>query len=438
MTSDGFQVDQEKGALDRPPSKLSRLPRRSMNYPSVAELVRKYQDFLPPQGVEELTKTAFPPTAPLSDSEQEGPSNIPPRVRNRPPRRTLRAKPSVSDFESGYAANIAPRYLTHSKRPHGLPGQNSRIPGPLVSSLDSRVTSRQTSPDKRSLSARHDGTHKAGKVSPPLSRSGSILVSAKKKGKAAARGGAFEKTPVPRPTSSVGPRTTMRKQSGAGGKVSNIAKHFERISRDNERATRRYAVIRGRRPRPVANARAKVEVLDSITDAIRDEAESSDSSEADDEGEGEEDVDQGKSAGPPTPAATAVQPALPDLSSIEASPIAGDDDKQNEQLSETVVQPHDEGDPTLPSTSPVLPAMTHGPAPPTSPAPELEVGPGGSERHSILKALSGFWPQPLPQPRQRAETDAEDPMSDPEHIFRNSSMVVRTDEPTSIIALALK
>ena len=96
--------------------------------------------------------------------------------------------------------------------------------------------------------------------------------------------------------------------------------------------------------------------------------------------------------------------------------------------------------PTLPSTStsPVLTAMTHGPAPPTSPAPELEVGPGGSERHSILKALSGFWPQPLPQPRQRAETDAEDPMSDPEHIFRNSSMVVRTDEPTSIIALALK
>ena len=34
--------------------------------------------------------------------------------------------------------------------------------------------------------------------------------------------------------------------------------------------------------------------------------------------------------------------------------------------------------------------------------------------------------------------EADDFMADPEHIFRESSMVVRTDEPTSIIALTLK
>jgi hypothetical protein len=75
--------------------------------------------------------------------------------------------------------------------------------------------------------------------------------------------------------------------------VSNIAKHFERISRDNERATRRYAVIRGgRKPRPVASARAKVEILDSVRDAVKDEESesSSESSEADDEGEGDDDT----------------------------------------------------------------------------------------------------------------------------------------------------
>lgn len=224
-----------------------------------------------------------------------------------------------------------------------------------------------------------------------------------------------------------------------GGKVSNIAKHFERISRDNERATRRYAVIRGRRPRPVANARAKVEVLDSIKDAIRDEAESSDSSEADDEGEGEEDVEQ-KPAESPTLATTAAEPSHLDLNSTESLNTPQDDTKQDEHNPELVANSSDQTDQALPltSTSPVLAAMTHEAAPPISPAPELEVGPGGTERHSILKALSGFWPQPVPQARQRAETDAEDLMSDPEHIFRNSSMVVRTDEPTSIIALALK
>jgi 1-phosphatidylinositol-3-phosphate 5-kinase len=61
------------------------------------------------------------------------------------------------------------------------------------------------------------------------------------------------------------------------------------------------------------------------------------------------------------------------------------------------------------------------------------------ERLSILKALSGFWLQPPPQSRRRGcELEGDDIMSDPEHIFRDSSMVVRTDEPTSIIALALK
>ncbi|KAJ2923607.1 hypothetical protein H1R20_g13485, partial [Candolleomyces eurysporus] len=77
-----------------------------------------------------------------------------------------------------------------------------------------------------------------------------------------------------------------------GNKVSNIAKHFERLGRDADRAKSKYTVLRlgGKRARPVASARAKVEVLDSIKDAIRDEdeSESSDSSEADDEGDGME------------------------------------------------------------------------------------------------------------------------------------------------------
>ena len=61
------------------------------------------------------------------------------------------------------------------------------------------------------------------------------------------------------------------------------------MNRDSERANRRFAVIRGKRARPVASARAKVAVLESIKDAIKDESESSDSSEADDEGGGEDD-----------------------------------------------------------------------------------------------------------------------------------------------------
>ena len=67
-----------------------------------------------------------------------------------------------------------------------------------------------------------------------------------------------------------------------------------------------------------------------------------------------------------------------------------------------------------------------------SPSDAEAGGPTADRPSTILKALSGFLPHNL-----RSHLD-EDPMADPEHIFRESSMVVRTDEPTSIIALALK
>ena len=82
----------------------------------------------------------------------------------------------------------------------------------------------------------------------------------------------------------------MRRPTFTGNKVSNIAKHFERINKDTDKANRRYAVIRGRKARPVTTARAKAEILDSIKDAIKDESESSDSSEADDEGDDEDEA----------------------------------------------------------------------------------------------------------------------------------------------------
>ena len=62
------------------------------------------------------------------------------------------------------------------------------------------------------------------------------------------------------------------------------------MSRENERVNRRYSVIRGRRARPVASARAKVEVFDNVRDAILDESESSEADDADDEEEGIEEI----------------------------------------------------------------------------------------------------------------------------------------------------
>ncbi|KAF9020330.1 hypothetical protein BDZ89DRAFT_1138751 [Hymenopellis radicata] len=171
----------------------------------------------------------------------------------------LAKKPSTSDVEQGYAANIAPRYLTHSRRSCHQSG-NSSIPTLVGASngvMESRDSSRRPSPEKRSASGKPREMKFARSSSPPLLANGKILA------------------PTP-----LGPKGTP------GGKVSNMAKHFERLGRDADR--RKYNVIRGRRARPVATARARVEVLESVKDAINESESSDSSSEADDEGDSNE------------------------------------------------------------------------------------------------------------------------------------------------------
>ncbi|KAI8981204.1 hypothetical protein BD414DRAFT_93204 [Trametes punicea] len=433
---------------DRPTQPVaSRLPRRVSAYPSVAELVKKYQDYLPPQGVEDLTKTAFAPGIPVSESEQESAPPIRPRTRHKARQQQFLSKrSSVSDFESSYAANIAPRYLT--KRTLGQP--NSRIP--VASSSDSRNPSRRTSPDKRPSIARMstDSTVRCGRTSPPPLRAPSGTGS-RLRHKPSLRLGPKDKAPPARPVSAINPKSTFRRPPGTGSKVSNIAKHFERINRDTERANRRYAVIRGKRARPVASARAKVEVLESIKDAIMDESDSSDTSEADDEGGGA-DEDHPERTLPenvssqasqenaePTPAPAVVIQLASDQQTPEPSPdVVSVEPSLAEVATQSSTAPKEiPADDVLPSVmnSPMLSPATHNNMLPMTPPPtDIDIGPVG--RPSILKALTGLWPQQAP-PRSRTDADIDDPMADPEHIFRDSSMVVRTDEPTSIIALAL-
>ncbi|KAI0081129.1 hypothetical protein K474DRAFT_1614205 [Panus rudis PR-1116 ss-1] len=437
----------------------SRLPRRSAQYPSVAELVKKYQDFLPPQGVEELTKTALAPPVPMSESEYEGPQTITIKPRNKhKTTRTIMKKPSMSDFEQSYAANIAPRYLVTKRNvPNG--GYGSRIPGPVGPAYESHPSSRRSSPDKRpSLPRMHSDTAAwSGRTSPPLGRppqpAGPFIPKGNKMMKSPQRAIGRDRTHSYRTANSGsgGPKGSVKK-SGPGTKVSNITKHFERINRETERSSRRYTVIRGRRARPVASSKAKVEILESIKDAIKDEEESSssDSSEADDEGEGEEEDSRRSKKNTSAPAESPQHilplPAPevviqkdgdtpPQTSKSEPPPMSeAGASKDSELLQPPATAVPAMTSPEPPSAPPSVPAS---PAirpeqglSPASPPPELEGA--GTERHSsLLKALSGFWPnQPAPR-------DGDDPMADPEHIFRDASMVVRTDEPTSIIALAL-
>ena len=427
-----FKAEQSEPPPTRP--RASRLPRRTA--PSVAELVARYQDFIPAQGVEELAKTALPPSAALvSESEQEDVARPAPQpsVRGRR-RQELARKPSVSDFESGYAANAAPRYSGH-RRPFRQVSHTIKLPD--ASSVESRATSRYPSPEK--YKARFGEPSGSASSPPPSAKSPSGPASGKSvRGKAPSRGMGREK-PLPRSTSVSNAKPAIRRPpQSAGTKVSTIARHFERLNRDNERANRRYAVIRGRKARPVASSRATVEVLESIKDAIKDETDDSNSSsEADDEGGDEDEAHKSseKNTTDSSPEQSQTLPALPNHENPDApdaTPVQ--DEGVSIPTSSTPPLPPPLANLETPRSLPPSPFLQSEPpghpVPHTPPTIALDDMPGKS---SIFGQFRGLWSGQS----RRAELESEDPLNDPEHIFRDSLMVVRTDEPTSIIALSL-
>lgn len=113
--------------------------------------------------------------------------------------------------------------------------------------------------------------------------------------------------------SMIGSRVPVARRSehgpGTRSRVSTIAKHFDRISkeaeRERERQHRLLLAQRAKRARPVAMTRARVEVFSSVREAVRDDesepdsaAENSadDGASADDESEADEDDDSDEDA----------------------------------------------------------------------------------------------------------------------------------------------
>lgn len=411
-----------------PPSKLPRRPGMRI---SVAELVQRYQEG--PPGV-------IKPSSPASEHRQGAGAT---RIRRTRSKKMGGRQPLLSDFEQSYAANVAPKYLTQVSRRHGPNTPHaSRIPGPIPPNpTESREQSRQASPEKRQ---RVSGTSSKAQSSTLPDNGGKTTT----KGKLIPRYPPRDKSTVRQSSFAHGKSTFRRSVSNTGSKVSNIARHFERISKDSERANRRYAVIRGRRARPVASARPKVQVFDSIQDVMRNETESSDSSsDADDE----DDEDEDELPVPPPDLIlepeVKLEPEVVDQHAANNSHLESSHDSAQGQVINTTPQttgfvtpasgslgrspiasvPPSPGLPTLPVNSPAL-------------TPPEGWGPTPQERLSFMKAISGLWTQQLqPATIYKGLSDSyDDILADPVHIHRDSPIALRTDEPTSIIAVALR
>ncbi|KAK4687031.1 hypothetical protein P7C73_g3088, partial [Tremellales sp. Uapishka_1] len=452
---------------------VSRLPRRSRPAPSIADLVKRFQEsvsnqhFSPPtEGPSERPRSSMSMrraaarshSADGSDSDNQ---HVPrPRLRRgkteQPPsHRRDNHKPGLySDGDRSYAANAS--RIASGRQSFGGRLDQPRPPSrPKTPATAAPLSSGRNSPDP------------SARLLAPVPNK-TVTALALDKPRMTGKGKMPRRSETPSGRSSPLIRGTPRRSvGGSGNRVSSIARHFDRLSREAERdRQKRISLARGKRARPVGVTKAKVQVFDNLRDAFKDEFDT-DSSEADNEEDDDNDGDSADSAGrprhgrkssSPTKERVSSQPIpvpveegapssahdeIPVSASASASSIAGTSilSEANTDVSFTdrlqiELPPFDTCAP-LPSV-PVTPQLSadtadegRHPLSQMSQMSESELSSGG-ERSSILKTLSGLWAF-----RAGEFSPLEYPLSAAEHLFADSRVIIRETEPTSIIAFTL-
>jgi 1-phosphatidylinositol-3-phosphate 5-kinase len=395
----------------------SRLPRLADNQLSVAELIQKYQIPDVSSDIETLS---------VAGAESEADSEIiPPKIRKTP--RSKSHKRKIGEVNEAYPTIRSPRQISRTYQKSA----GSRIPGltTIAAPSESRGSSRQASPERRNLAVNVN----IGK--PNVLPKPGTPTPTRTKGKLTIRTASRDKSTNPiRSTPGLRRPSAKRNPSlSQAGKVNTLTRQFEKLSRENDRLNKRYSVIRGRRARPVASAKARVEVFENVREAILDESGNSEVDEADDEED---------NAGDSTIRTKERERRNSEGRSEESSKITTPTSISGDTASATTsVSTAETTVTSAPCTSPVpesLPETPDTTAPQTNPSASVSEHDTTPNNPSIVDALNKLWSKHSISPHLLAEVEAEDPLADPEHIFRESDIVVRTDEPTSIIALTLE
>lgn len=239
------------------------------------------------------------------------------------------------------------------------------------------------------------------------------------------------------------PRSTPANKK-TDSRVSTLAKHFEQLSREFEkqRMRERQQAARGRRAYPLASSKPIVEVYKDEHEAVR-ERESSDdgprsgtpertsldtssqdqSSFAETAGTTPTDgdnLDEGERAD--------VENTSPDDEKTQGATVEGeqniDDQTADASDTERTVLDDIEVPESVPGTTPLTP---------TDSSLDISVELPKHEKTSIMKLLTSFWSERSAS----GWVPLEYPFASYEHVWQDSDIIVREDEPSSIIALAL-
>ncbi|BGP47258.1 Mitochondrial distribution and morphology protein 12 [Rhodotorula kratochvilovae] len=386
----------------------------------------------------------------------------PSRIPSRKPLKSLTTDQAVDalgveDELTGPSLGLGVSISPTSTRPSSR--ASSRAPS-------SRAPSRPISPTAtRSRPPLGRGVDGAGPVQrPPLKPSSSSRSTIKGKSRSTAQmsessdAGASRPSSrnvgLSRPTASSASKMTSRRvvSTGTGRHVSNMRRHWDSIAQASEK---RQAMRK--RARPIITSQPTVQIFESIHDAIKEDSDDEDASsvsdaesggaddEFDDEQEPPERDEDGKPADRhspaesvnlrppvPTPApSTSAPPAVSSMSDALARSSNGAEPSASHlhppPLHEHASSPADRSDSNFPSVppSPLMPdSLTF---------PRMSEGESsGAERRSIFNAFSSLWNY-----RNGDFSPLAYPTLATEHVYADNPVLLRDDEPTSIIAHAL-
>ncbi|SCZ98276.1 BZ3500_MvSof-1268-A1-R1_Chr7-1g09080 [Microbotryum saponariae] len=283
--------------------------------------------------------------------------------------------------------------------------------------------------------------------------------------------------------------STARRVISHGRHVARIRSHFDRLSRENDQEREKRFGFK--KARPVGNVRSTIEVFHNALDAAKedsddDEHHSSASDGADDEDDDADDDDDAEDANPREVVPTAAKPLPTTLQTAAQRPVPNlppAKQKMGKQpnltssfnelaqfdvglplssMAEALVQPGLDISGVVAALEEVRSKREESPtrggaqfvtgksalsseaenATTTSmatglsdsvPVPKMSEGESsGTERGSIIKAISSLWAY-----RGADFTPLEYPLASSEHLFADNPILVREDEPSSVLAFAL-
>ncbi|BGP31249.1 Mitochondrial distribution and morphology protein 12 [Rhodotorula toruloides] len=251
-----------------------------------------------------------------------------------------------------------------------------------------------------------------------------------------------------RPTASSASKIATRRvvSSGTGRFVSSMRRRFEKAAEQSERSS-----VTRKRARPIITSQPTVRIFDNIRDAIKEDssdeegaqsdarsAEESDG--ADDEFDDEHDAPEpedmpgvamdGQAAAEPEAVPRPKQPTLATSSMADALARSNSGAGSDVLLFQPSSSDHASGEPSDSD----YPSIPHSPTGADSCTfPRMSEGESsGTERRSLFNALSSLWNY-----RNGDFSPLAYPTLPTEHVYADNPILVREDEPTSIIAHAL-